>query len=141
MNEIELGVYCGLLTMFINYTLGKPSSEFSPYEIFSFYSVWLAKRRLKQIGLLQSYRNQYEESKQGKHRKYELIELKNDYKKILYNAAEPFFGWERAVGMCPVCTGVWIAGGVWLSFSQNLLDLVIIIIISHVVIRLMNKFL
>lgn len=141
MNEIELGIYSGLLTMFLNYTIGKPSAEFSPYEIFSSYTVWLAKWRLNRVGLLHTYTGQYEENKRGKHRKYELIELENDHKKILYNAAEPFFGWERAAGMCPVCTGVWIAGGVWLAFSENLLDLIIIIIISHVVIRLMNKFL
>ena len=136
-----IGALSGMLTMFLNYTIGKPSSEFSPYEIFSSYTVWLSIRRLKQVDLYDGYIRQYHENLKQKRRKHEIIELKNDYKKILYNAAEPFFTWERAVGMCPVCTGFWIALFGSLVFTQNFLDLVVIILTSHIVIRILNKFL
>ena len=127
------------VTIFINYCIGKPASDFSPYEIFSSYTVWLSIRRLKEVGLYDQYSEQYHDNLVRLKTKHEVITLKNDFKKMLYNAADPFFTWERAVGMCPVCTGFWVSLAVGIISYQNLLYLVSVIVISHVIIRLLSK--
>lgn len=147
MTEVYLGLLAAGITHFLNYCMGKPASEkFSPYEIFSFYTVWLSKRRLKKVGLWQVYSKQYSESLLNAQSKAQRISIQNDFKKMIYDAADPFFTWERAVGMCPVCTGVWIAFIVSLIHSVsftwiNFLHLVIIVVVSHVTIRIFNKIL
>jgi hypothetical protein len=137
---IELGLLSAGLTLFINYIIGKPGSEFSPYEIFSRYTVWLSILRLKKMGLIDTYHDQFQNSVDAMDEDYEIIPLRHDYHKMLYNAAEPFFTWERAVGMCSICTGVWIALIVGLLSSlTNIFDLLTIIVISHITIRILNK--
>lgn len=138
---IFFGIIAAALTHFINYCIGKPSSEFSPYEIFSFYTVLLSKRRLKQVGLWTGYLQQYDENITRKKTQAEIIEFEHDFKKIIYNAADPFFTWERAVGMCPVCTGFWISLVIGLLVTQNISELIEIIVISHISIRIFNKIL
>lgn len=138
---ILIGVLSAFLTHFINYCIGKPGSEFSPYEIFSGYTVWLSKRRLKWMLIYDQYEKQLNENVRRCEDYYEQIQIKNDFKKILYNAAEPFFTWERAVGMCQVCTGFWVSLISGIFFTQNLLSLLIIVLISHITIRLLNKIL
>jgi len=126
--------------MFLNYCIGKPSSEqFSPYEIFSFYTVWLSIRRLQKVGTYDQYIRQYNENLNRADAKHEVINLKNDFKKMLYDSAEPFFTWERAVGMCPVCTGFWISVLIGLIFSFNFSEIIGITVISHIAIRILNK--
>ena len=141
------------LNQLINYAIGKPASEFSPYEIFSSYTIWLSIKRLKKVGLYYQYTEQYEDNIKRAKTLHEVISLKNDFKKMLYNAADPYFTWERAFGMCPVCTGFWvslIAGLVsWFglclfskySIYENVLYLVSITVISHIIIRITNKLL
>lgn len=138
---IIIGILSGFLTLFINYCIGKPASEFSPYEIFSSYTVFLSKKRLKSLGLWSKYQRQFQQGISLTNSKTEIISFKNDFKKMLYEAAEPYFTWERAVGMCPVCTGVWVAIISGLYFTQNILYLLIIIVVSHITIRLLNKIL
>lgn len=144
---IEIGFLSGCLTIFLNYCIGKPAGEFSPYEIFSRYTVWLSIKRLQNVGLYQQYIDQYNENILRTDTVHGIIALKNDFKKMLYDAAEPYFTWERAVGMCPVCTGVWIA---WLTFflgmglnyfAFSFVYLIIIIVISHITIRILSKLL
>ena len=136
---IEMVLLASAVTIFLNYCIGKPASDFSPYEIFSSYTVWLSIRRLKEVGLYDQYSEQYHDNLQRVKTKYEVISLKNDFKKMLYNAADPYFTWERAVGMCPVCTGFWVSLAVGIISYQNLLYLVSVIVISHVIIRLLSK--
>lgn len=73
--------------------------------------------------------------------KHERITLNHDFKKILYDAADPFFTWERMIGMCSICTGFWVSLAVGLAFTFNFVALVEIIVISHVSIRIINKIL
>ncbi len=141
IETLFLSLVAASLTIFLNYCIGKPGGEFSPYEIFSSYTIWLSIRRLNQVGLYHGYVQQYEENLKRVTNPYEVIQLKNDFKKILYNAADPFFTWERAVGMCPTCTGFWLSLGIGIVFYENLLYLLAVIFISHVLIRLMNKLL
>lgn len=136
-----VGVLASCLTLMINYGLGKPSGEFSPYELFSWYTVWMSVRRLKVVGLYKEYEKQYNESLNRTSTKSEVISLKNDFKKMIYNAADPFFTWERAAGMCPVCTGFWVSLICALFFSNNLSEIIGITVISHITIRILNKIL
>lgn len=140
LNVFIIGILSAFFTLFINYCIGKPASkEFSPYEIFSFYTVWLSKKRLKKVGLLWQYNDQFNENEKRNQTKAGLITLKNDFKKIYYDAADPFFTWERAVGMCPVCSGVWISLFTGIIFTKDFIDLLIIMVISHITIRLLSK--
>lgn len=135
----EIGILAALLNIFINYILGKPSGQFSPHEIFSSYTIWLSKRRLKKMNLYKDYVDQYDEMLASTYRVSSRQSAINDFNVMLYQAAEPFFTWERALGMCVVCTGVWVSLIFGLLFTQNFLDLLIIILISHILIRLLNK--
>jgi hypothetical protein len=137
-----IGLISGFLSIFINYCIGKPSSEkFSPYEIFSGYTVYLSIRRLKKLGLYSEYEKQYNQGISLTKTKAEVINFKNDFKKMLYEAADPFFTWERAAGMCPVCNGAWLSLICGICFTYNLVFLIIIVVVSHVTIRTLNKLL
>ena len=138
---IEMVLLASAVTIFLNYCIGKPSVEFSPYEIFSSYTVWLSIRRLKEVGLYDQYSEQYHDNLQRVKTKYEVVSLKNDFKKMLYNAADPYFTWERAVGVCPVCSGFWISLIVSILAFLNILQIVETIVFSHIIIRIANKLL
>lgn len=138
---IEIGLLSAGLTLFINYCIGKPGLEFSPYEIFSFYTVWLSKRRLKNVGLYKIYEQQYTENLTRLKDRHEILNLKKDFKIMLYNTAEPFFTWERAFGMCSICNNFWVTLFSGLIFTQNALYLLSIVVISHIAIRILNKLL
>lgn len=138
---LYFGLIAASITLFLNYCIGKPADEFSPYEIFSSYTVWLSIRRLKNVGLYDQYSEQYHDNLQRVKTKHEVISLKNDFKKMLYNAADPYFTWERAVGMCPVCTGFWISLIIAILVSLNILHIIEIVVFSHIIIRVINKIL
>ena len=138
---IEMVLLAVGVNQLINYAIGKPASEFSPYEIFSSYTVWLSICRLKEVGLYDQYSEQYHDNLQRVKTKYEVISLKNDFKKMLYNAADPYFTWERAVGMCPVCTGCWISLIIAILATGNILHIFEIVVFSHIIIRIANKLL
>ena len=138
---IEISILAACITLFLNYCIGKPASDFSPYEIFARYTVWLSIRRLKEVGLYDQYSEQYHDNIQRMKTKHEIISLKNDFKKMLYNAADPYFTWERAVGMCPVCSGFWISLIVSILVAGSVLGMIEIIVFSHIIIRVANKFL
>lgn len=140
MSVYEISLLAVGINTFLNYSIGKPGPEFSPYEIFSFYTVWLSKNRLKKTGLLNNYLIQLSENCKDKPL-YQVLEIKKDFDRIVYNSAEPFFTWERMVGMCSICTGFWISLITGICFTQNFVHLIYIVVISHVAIRLLNKFL
>lgn len=136
---ISTGIISAFVTIFLNYCIGKPGSDFSPYEIFSRYTVWLSIKRLQSIGLYNPYISQYNENLKHANTQAQIIDLNNDFKKMVYNAAEPYFTWERAAGMCSICTGFWITLIISFFFTQNLFEIITIVVISHVTIRLLNK--
>jgi len=138
---IEISILAACITLFLNYCIGKPASDFSPYEIFSSYTIWLSIRRLKNVGLYDQYSEQYHDNLQRVKTKYEVVSLKNDFKKMLYNAADPYFTWERAVGMCPVCTGFWVSLIIAILATGNILHIIEIVVFSHIIIRIANKLL
>lgn len=141
-----IGALAAALTLFLNYCFGKPSGEFSPYEIFSSYTLWLSKKRLIKVGLWDQYLQQFTEGISQLKTHHEIITFRNDFKKMVYDAADPFFTWERAVGMCPVCTGFWVSLivgifniSIYSEISLILVNLGIIILTSHLTIRILNK--
>lgn len=127
--------------MLHNYAIGKPGGKFSPHEIFSFYTVWLSIRRLKVVGLYDNYAKQYSDNLQRVKTKAEIITLNQDFKKLLYDAADPFFTWERAVGMCINCTGFWISLLISILAQANIVETISIIVISHILVRIISKLL
>ena len=139
MEVILTGIIAGFIAIFFNYIIGKPGGEFSPYEIFSSYTVLLSKWRLKRAGLFQMFYDDYCQSVFNKD-KSTTEGMTRDYHKMLYNAADPLFTWERAVGMCVVCSGFWIAlaYGI-LIVGMDYISLLKIIVVSHVTIRLLSK--
>lgn len=127
-NVFIYGVLTAFLSIFLNYCLGKPGSEkWSPYEIFSGYTVWLAKMRLKRARVW----NIYEEQIKG--------HARSDQRTLLYEAAIDLFTWERAVGMCVICAGFWISLICGILYTFNLVSVVEIILISHITIRILAK--
>jgi hypothetical protein len=136
---IEIGILSGFFTLFLNYCIGKPGSEFSPYEIFSSYTVWLSIKRLQKIGLYPTYVSQYNENLRNANSQAQIIDINNDFKKMLYQAAEPYFTWERAAGMCPVCNGFWVSLIVSIFFTHIFFEIAAIVVISHITIRILNK--
>ncbi len=141
MNIYEISVFSASIALFVNYIIGKPGKEFSPYEIFSGYTVWLSRRRLKRLGLWDEYLKQYDQSIDSCLDSSQIINFENDFAGILYDAAASFFTWEKAIGMCSVCTGFWISILTGLCFTQNFLHLLQIVVFSHVLIRILNKIL
>jgi len=139
--SLETALLASCLTIFLNYIIGKPGSEFSPYEIFSSYTVWLSKKRLKKLNLFYQYDNQCRENLRRALTNSDRLRLENDFKIIIYSAAEPFFAWERMVGMCSVCTGFWISLITGICFYQNFVYLLSVIVFSHIIIRVINKIL
>lgn len=141
MSVYEISLLATGINLLINYCIGKPGSEFSPYEIFSGYTVWLSKRRLKILGLYNQYENQVRENFKTTNYRHERVSLINDFDKVIYSAAEPFFTWERAAGMCSICTGVWVSIITGLLFTFNFVALLTIVVTSHIATRILNKLL
>jgi len=139
LNHLDVALLSASLTIFLNYCIGKLGSDFSPYEIFSFYTIWLSIKRLQSLGLYDQYAKQYQEALSKQKTNASVIEIKNQFKNILYNAADPYFTWERAIGMCSICTGFWVSLIVGLCFYENLVYLLSVVVFSHVLIRIFNK--
>lgn len=139
MSQFEVSFFTAGITIFLNYIIGKPGSEFSPYEIFSNYTVWLAKSRLKRLNIYEQYEKQF--GLENAKYKHQEMALKNDAAIITYQAAESFFTWERALGMCVICTGFWISLLVGILFTRNFVLLGEVVVFSHIIIRILVKFL
>jgi len=138
---LELSIIAAGLTLLLIDTIGRSEAEFSPREIFSFYTVRLSINRLKKVGLYDKYSGQYHENIERIKTNHELIEFKNEFNKVLVSAAEPFFYWEKAVGMCYKCTGFWVSLIIGLIFIRDISEIIEIIVISHITIRILNKIL
>lgn len=132
-----------LLSFFIDYCIGRPSTDFSPHEIFSKWTLKLAENRLRSIGLWASFDRQLRDAFSQTMTQEDYNSLRISFKKMLVQQAMPFFTWERACGMCPVCTNVWI--NVLFIVVQifvlhlGILPSLYIILLSNFLIRLMIK--
>jgi len=149
MTNFTMGILCGCLTVFLRYLIGLGHDQFNPADLFASYTVFLSERRLKIMGALKDLYRDYMNSMTGCHTDAERAHVRMDYKVMLHNQAAPLFTWERAAGMCAVCSGVWLGMVGWAFFEwflphpgpgiKHFFDFLIIILTSHVSIRLLNK--
>lgn len=137
------GVFTALLSFLLDYCLGRPSGNFSPYEIFSRYTLFLAESRMKKIGLWSDFYKQRQEAGALTSSLAELDETITSFDKMMVQRASDFFTWERAVGMCPVCTNVWINVIFMVvnifTLHLGLLPLLYILLVSNFLIRLIIR--
>lgn len=63
-----------------------------------------------------------------------------DGNKLILQAAEPYFTWEKAFGMCVICTGFWICLISGIFYTLEPVPLIEIVLIGHVTIRTLKKF-
>lgn len=94
---------------FLNYCLGEPmSNEPSPKAIFSRYSLFIAKRRLKKMDALKPIADYYLPMLTSPNLSDSLDAEKQMNQAILLGG-QKYYTYEQALGMCPFCTGFWCA--------------------------------
>lgn len=129
-----------LLSYFLDYCFGRPmSDEPKTREIFSFFPLWLAKRRLskEEVADIKRMFSGMEPDEQNR------IEAKKQFHLGILNMGRERFTWEKAFGMCIICTGFWIAMifaiffffFLQLNFLPSFSLLLLTPIISHLILR------
>lgn len=94
---------------FLDYCFGEPmGDEPKTKEIFSFYSLALAKRRLKQKNLLDDVYSTFESMLMNDDRAIRRDGLDQLKKTIIFEGRK-YFTFEKALGMCPICTNFWVS--------------------------------
>lgn len=116
------GILSAFLAVFVGYII-------KPGEVFGDYSYVLAKWKLKRMGVLKEYEEGHD------------FTDRSDKVLFIFHAAESSFTWEKAVGMCIICTGFWISllSGFFYRFTP--VPIIEIVLISHVTIRILTKLL
>lgn len=103
---------------FLYYCMGEPmSDEPKTREIFSSYSLWLAKKRLDTIKAsvdksdISIYRNLYQLfiPRLSSDSPTERNDARTDFNKTLLFEAQKYWNTEKAFGMCPYCSNFWLA--------------------------------
>lgn len=128
---------------FLDYCFGKPmSNEPSLKAVFSFYSLALAKARLKKMNklnpIVMMFKNQLDSDEEAVR-----LDGKEQLEKSILLTAQKYFFWEQPFGMCPFCTNFWcsiIAAGVMfftvpLTFIHPMFLFLFIPIFSHTILR------
>jgi hypothetical protein len=140
-----MGFVPACFSYLLDYCLGLPGSENDIHtkEIFFPYTLWLARRRLKQHNLLKAKETFFYaqlNSDDASVRKDAVRMMKV----TIVTEGRKFFTWEYMVGMCIFCTGFWIAeltaliclfyGPHLVHFSPALL-FIFLPIFSHTILR------
>lgn len=120
---VVYGFFSAFLSVFISYTL-------QPGEIFFTYSYTLSKWRLKRMGQWDQYENIIKD-----------VGVTKEVKKIVYDAASEYFTWEKMIGMCVICSGFWISLVCGFFYTLDPVKIAEIVLISHVTIRILSKYL
>jgi hypothetical protein len=110
INDLLLIIFFSCLSAAISYMLdyglGKPGSdEISVTEFLTGWTFILAKRRLIKYKLY----NELTEIFLPAGNMYQKVLLDQELKKTVIEKGKDFFTWEKAFGMCIICTGFWIA--------------------------------
>jgi hypothetical protein len=96
------------LGYFLDYCLGQPGSDQPKVsEIFSGYTLWLSRKAL-QPGRMQEIYSDHQpllSSEDAMTR----VQGDQQVKQVIIEDAKKLFTWQKAVGMCPFCTNVWIS--------------------------------
>lgn len=123
---IVYGIGTAFLALFINYII-------QPGEIFGGYSVMLSKRKLKALGQWEQY--------SGMIRNADNKNYLMDAHRLMKEAAEPYFTWEKAAGMCAACCGFWISLVCGIFYTLDPVTVAGIILTAHITIRIISKIL
>lgn len=136
---------------FLDYCLGHPMSD-NPQikEVFSWYSLFLAKRRLDSIqNSLESGRSIFRNLNTHF---YPMLsnddpaqrrDGRDQLNKTIMLEAQKHFTFEKALGMCPFCTNFWISQAaatvfffyIHLAFINPIFFFILIPIFSHTILR------
>jgi hypothetical protein len=106
---IFIALFPALCVYFLDYCFGKPGDEiWNDKAILSKYPYLLAVRRLKLVGLWPKLAKQLaEQLRENKADRAHTARLRAEFKRIVFTTAKPFFFYEYAAGLCPVCFHFW----------------------------------
>lgn len=139
---------------FLNYCFGNPMEDKpNAKEVFSGWSLMLARRRLRSIknnpkddsSMLDAIESTMYK-KQHSINPHIALDAQDQLNKTILIEAQKYYNWEKAVGMCPYCTGFWcamIAAGIMffsvpLQFIDERLYFLLVPIFSHSILRKLN---
>lgn len=132
------------ISLLIDVCLGHPAKEqgFDSRAIFSNFSAWLAKLRLKRFRMYDGIKDTYITNIKADIPFVKHV-AKQAFKEDVFNTAKEYFTWELGFGMCPVCTNIRISIVVALVcfFVFNLSWIVLILIpcFSNLYLLIFNK--
>ena len=142
---LQFSFICALLIFMLDYGLGKPGDEnFNKQALLFRWSFFLAKKRLKKNGAWKSLYAQHSQNLTFSISTEERLIYTNNFKMIVFQNAQPFFTYEMILGMCPVCTHLWVTLSIFLSvdifyFSVNIFIFMHYLSFSHLLIRLFKR--
>lgn len=141
-----LAVFCALLVYLLDYAFGQPGGEkWNSQELLSGWSLFLAKRRLKKESIYRDLERQLHQQLISAPDSYQRKLIRKNFNQLVFQQAREVFYYEKALGMCPICFHFWVTLIVFLLvnyfyFSVTLNTFVFSILISHLIIRLLKKF-
>lgn len=146
---IDVILYCTGIMLFsywLNYCMGNPlADDISSIDvgaIFFFVPMWLAQRRIRQVGL-KAELQQAAITELGMTKSVRQQNgLKKDHKRFAYVAGREFFTWEKSI-LCPICFHWWMTVlfcAVCLSFDllhvrEHYMLLALTYLVNHFFIR------
>lgn len=147
MNDLVFIILLSLLpacfSYFLDYCLGHPMADDpKTKEIFSRYSLWMAKRVLKNRDLLEPIRKSFYEMLNSDDPGVRRDGIEQMKKTIMLEGAK-YYNIEKAFGMCPYCTNFWFSQMAALGFYfliplalfNPLVYFIMIPIFSHSILR------
>ena len=148
-NEIyfAVAVVAALLAFILDYSFGQPGNEkWNDSELLSGWSFFLAKRRLKKDGAWQEKFTQLNSSLLDAKTPYQRKVIRKSFKQAVFAQARETFYWEKAIGMCPICFHFWLTLCAFLTvnifyFGVNIFTFILYFLVSHLIIRILKKFL
>lgn len=148
-----LAVFPALLVFFTDYLIGQPGNEkVNIKAIFFGYSFYVAKMRLKKMGLFEGLKKQLDNKLKNALTKREKADILNSYKELIFYTARPYFNFESAIGMCPICFHVWVTIIVYIFYAQTIffekveniyffVIFVLPLLVGHLILRILKKYL
>ena len=148
MNEtyFPLAIFSALLVYLLDYSFGQPGNEkWNSQELLSAWSLFLAKRRVKSDGAMSNLITQLQEQLSTAVSPYDKKIIRKNFNQMLFAKARETFYWEKALGMCPICFHFWITLFLFSTvnifyFKVNIFTFILYLLISHLFIRLLKKF-
>lgn len=110
LQALALSLIPFAFSLLLDICLGQPAAEekFDRKAIFFFFSLWLAKRRLK---ITRQYEALVTDFKTALQSEDPVIKhtAKMNLRQVVFASGREYFSWELGFGMCPICTNIRIA--------------------------------